>query len=196
MLSLHSNHSAQREITPRNDQFDQQTTMNEDRRSCDTNVATSGSSSTVDLPKGDQPTFVKVAAASDYDSVSSSVVNLRSGISNIEAGENFSKRPIAQSWLFRKSWLSSVHHTSSGSDSDSDESGSDDDYDSGDDLYSDSDSDSDSSSDSEEDIEKSLDCKRYRESNEKSGCGCESGFWLWVHPLKGIVFGMPPLTEM
>lgn len=51
--------------------------MNEDRKSCDTKLITSGSSSNVDLPRGDQHVFVKVAAALDlgYDIVSSSVAS-------------------------------------------------------------------------------------------------------------------------
>ncbi|MCJ1349526.1 hypothetical protein MMC31_007767 [Peltigera leucophlebia] len=173
--------------------------MNEDRRSCDRKLVTSRSSSNVDLSKGDQPIFVKVA--SDYNSVSSSVVDPCRSITNIEAGQDFPKPPIAQNWLSRKSWRSSVErsmrtYTSSDSDSNSDESDSDDDYDSGDDLYPDSDSDSDSSSDSEEDNDKTSDGKRYRVSDKKSGRGCEGRFWLWGHSLKGIVFGIPPLTEM
>lgn len=95
MLSLHSNYSVQREITHRNDQSDQQATMNEDRRSCDTKLVTSGSSSNVDLPKGDQPIFVKVSAALDYDSVSSSVVDPRSSITNVKAGRTFQDAELA-----------------------------------------------------------------------------------------------------
>lgn len=201
MVSLHSNHSAQREITHRDCQSDQQATVVEDRRSCDAKLVNSESSSIVDLAMGDQPIFVKVAA--DYDSVSSSVVDPRRSITNIEAGGDFPKRPIAQGWLFMKSWQSSIErsrrtYTGSGSDSDSDESDSNDDYDSEDDPYSESesDSDSDSSSDSEEDRAQILDGKSYRVSDKNPGGGCEGWFWLWGHSLKGIIFGTPPRTKI
>lgn len=81
---------------------------------------------------------MKVAAASDYDRVPSSVVDARSSITSIEAGKILQKRPMAPIWQFTKPSQSSVEisrstHTSPGLDSDSDESDSDDGYASDDD---------------------------------------------------------------
>lgn len=87
---------------------------------------------------------MKVAAASDYDRVPSSVVDARSSITSIEAGKILQKRPMAPVWQFTKPSQSSVEisrstHTSPGLDSDSDESDSDSKSSSGSDLEEDGD---------------------------------------------------------
>lgn len=54
------------------------------------------------LAERDQHIIVKVAAASDYDRVLSSVVDARSSISSVAAGKILPKRPMAPIWLFKR----------------------------------------------------------------------------------------------